>query len=132
VNETPLWIKVAYTLFICILVPVYLRHYGPANFLWFSDLALLTTTAALWLESRFLASMMALAVLLPELAWNLDFFGRLVRRRSLLGLADYMFDPEKPVVLRGLSLFHVVLPIVLIALVARWGTTRVRSSLRWW
>ena len=53
---------------------------GPANFLWASDIALFVTLAALWLESRLLASMMTLAVLLPELLWNVDFFG------SLLGI----------------------------------------------
>src|SRR5262249_40872039 len=47
------------------------------NFLWFSDIALLVTMPALWLESPLLASMMAVAVTLPELAWNLDFFVRL-------------------------------------------------------
>jgi hypothetical protein len=36
--------------------------------LWFSDVALLVTVPALWIESRLLASMMALAVILPELA----------------------------------------------------------------
>lgn len=46
VTDIPLWIKITYTLFVCLLVPVYLRHYGPANFLWFSDVALLVTVPA--------------------------------------------------------------------------------------
>jgi len=37
----PLGLKIIYTLFVCALVPVYWRQYGPANFLWFSDIALL-------------------------------------------------------------------------------------------
>jgi hypothetical protein len=85
--DVPLWIKIAYTLFVCVLVPVYVRHYGPANFLWFSDVALLVMVPVLWIESRLVASMMALAVVLPELAWNLDFFGRLLTGRHLLGLS---------------------------------------------
>jgi hypothetical protein len=52
--DIPLWIKVADTLFVCVLVPVYVRHYGLANFLWFSDVALLVTVPALWIESRLL------------------------------------------------------------------------------
>jgi len=76
-DQIHLGIKLGYTLFLLVLVPVYWAHYGPKNFLWFSDIALLTTGATLWLESPLLASMMTLAVLLPELAWNLDFFGRL-------------------------------------------------------
>ncbi|HEY8201955.1 MAG TPA: membrane-associated protein [Actinomycetota bacterium] len=119
--DIPLWIKVADTLFVCVLVPVYVRHYGPANFLWFSDVALLVTVPALWIESRLLASMMALAVILPELAWNLDFFGRLFTRRHLLGLAAYMFDPDTSLLLRGLSLFHVFLPVLLLWMLRQVG-----------
>jgi hypothetical protein len=102
--DIPLWIKIAYTLFVCVLVPIYVRHYGWANFLWFSDVALL-----------------ALAVILPELAWNLDFFGRLLTGRHLLGLANYMFDPEKSLLLRGLSLFHVFLPVLLLWVLVQVG-----------
>jgi hypothetical protein len=117
----PLPLKVGYTLFLCVLVPVYWIYWGPKNFLWFSDIALLTTAVALWLESSLLASMMMLAIALPELAWNVDFVGRLITGRQLLGLSGYMFDQEKPLPLRALSLFHVVLPIVLLWLVHRLG-----------
>ena len=120
----PPWIKIVYTLFLCVLVPVYWVHWGPKNFLWFSDIALLTTAVALWLESPLLISMMAVAVALPELAWNADFFGRLVIGRHLLGLSAYMFDARKPVYLRALSLFHVALPIVLLWAVRRLGYDR--------
>ena len=65
----PLWLKIAYTLFVAGLVPVYWVHNGPAHFLWGSDIALLAMVAALWRASRFIASTMAVAVLLPELAW---------------------------------------------------------------
>ena len=87
-----LGIKLAYTLFLLILVPVYWAHYGPRNFLWFSDIALLGMGAALWLESGLLASMMMLAVLLPELVWNLDFFGRLLTGHRMFGMSAYMFE----------------------------------------
>ena len=117
----PLWLKVSYTLFICLLVPVYWRHYGPANFLWFSDIALLVTVPALWLESSLLASMMTLAVLLPELVWNVDFFVRLVTGARLMGLSAYMFDRGIPRFLRALSLFHVGLPPLLLWMVHRLG-----------
>lgn len=117
----PLPLKIGYTLFLCVLVPVYWVHWGPKNFLWFSDVALLTTGLALWLESALLASMMTLAIALPELAWNVDFFGRLLTGRQMLGLSGYMFDREKPRFLRALSLFHVVLPGVLLWMVHRLG-----------
>jgi hypothetical protein len=96
-------------------------HWGPKNFLWFSDIALLTTAVALWLESSLLASMMALAIALPELAWNADF---LMTGRHILGLSGYMFDSRKPRWLRALSLFHVVLPVALVWMVHRLGYHR--------
>jgi hypothetical protein len=117
----PLWVKIVYTLFVCVLVPVYLRHYGPTNFLWFSDVALLAMVPGLWAESRLIASTMTLAVVLPELVWNLDFFVRLLTGRAPLGLAEYMFDSRLPRYLRGLSLFHVVLPVLLVWTLGRLG-----------
>lgn len=117
----PLWLKLVYTAFLFILVPVYWRRYGPGNFLWFSDIALLVTAISLWLESSLLNSMMALAVLVPEIAWNLDYFFRLLSGKKLIGLSSYMFDPYKSKFLRGLSLFHVVLPGIIIWLLIRLG-----------
>ena len=110
----PLWLKLAYTLMVAVIVPVYLVHYGPANFLWFSDIALIVTGIALWQESRLLASMMAVAVLLPEALWNVSFFSRLLLRVRVTGLADYMFDRAIPRWIRALSLFHIPMPIVLL------------------
>jgi hypothetical protein len=123
-DQIHLGIKLGYTLFLLVLVPVYWAHYGPRNFLWFSDIALLTTGAALWLESPLLASMMMLAVLLPELAWNLDFFGRLLTGRAMLGMSAYMFDARNPRYVRALSFFHVPLPAGLVWLVTQLGYDR--------
>lgn len=120
----PLWLKITYTMFVCALVPVYWRQYGPSNFLWFSDIALLALVPALWLESPLLASMMALAVLLPELAWNVDYFVRLATGVSLIGLTNYMFDASIPRFTRGLSFFHVALPLLLVWMLHRLGYDR--------
>lgn len=110
----PLWLKLAYTAMVAAIVPIYFAHYGPANFLWFSDIALIVTAVALWTESRLLASMMAVAVLLPELLWNVSFFSRLLVRVRISPLADYMFDPGIPRWIRALSLFHIPMPLVLV------------------
>ena len=58
----PLWLKLAYTAFICVLVPYYLHAYGPGNLLWFCDVALIVTLVGLWTESRYLFSMQAVAI----------------------------------------------------------------------
>ena len=109
----PLGLKILYTLFVCALAPIYLRQYGPANFLWFSDIALLALVPALWLENALLISMMAVAVVFFEALWNADFFFRLATGKSLIGLSAYMFDPKIPLFIRSLSCFHIILPLLL-------------------
>ena len=117
----PLWLKIAYTLFVCGVVVVYWREYGPSNFLWFSDIALFLTVPALWLESGLLASTAALSIVLLDVAWNVDFFGRLVTGRSLLGLSNYMFARTIPMPVRLISLFHIWFPPLLLWMVYRLG-----------
>lgn len=117
----PLWIKITYTLYILVLVPVYWVNYGPANFLWFSDIAFLAIGAALWLENRFLASMMTVGTILVEIIWNADFFFQLVSGRPGLDIASYMFDPAIPLYLRALSGFHIILPLMELWLLSRLG-----------
>jgi len=122
VNELlPLWLKLAYTLYVGVTLIIYWFKYGPGNYLWFSDIALFLTIPALWLENPLLASMMLLATLLPELAWNVSFFTGLFTGKPLGSLAAYMFEADKPLYLRGLSLFHVFLPVLLLYMVARLG-----------
>ena len=117
----PFWLKLADTAFVAILVVVYARTWGWANFLWFSDIALILSVPALWFESPLLASMMALAVLLPDGLWIVSFFWQLVSGKRLIGLSDYMFDATKPRWLRALSLFHLWLPLLLLWTVAQIG-----------
>ena len=117
----PLWLKIAYTVFVLITVGVYVFKYPLGNFLWFSDIALIATTIALWLESALIASMMAVGTLLPEVLWNLSFFGQLASGRHVSGLTDYMFDARRPLYVRALSLFHVILPGLLLWLIHRLG-----------
>lgn len=119
--QLPLWIKLVYTLFVAILIPIYLKHYGVANFLWFSDVALLGMVPGLWAESPLIVSTLTVAVALPETLWNLDFFVRLLTGRAPLGMATYMFDRSLPRYLRALSLFHVALPALLIGTLMRIG-----------
>ncbi len=62
-GRVPLWMKVLYGLFLCVLAPIYWRHYGLVNFLWASDIALFLVFAAAWLEKPLLNSMMAIGVM---------------------------------------------------------------------
>ena len=119
-NLVPLWLKIAWSAMVLGIVVVYWRHRGPANFLWFSDIAFLALVPGLWLESSFIVSMMACMVLLPETLWSVSFFGRLLHLPRITGLADYMFEEQSPLWLRAVSLFHVPLLAVII-----WGPWRL-------
>lgn len=128
-ERIPLWLKIAYTVFVAVLVPYYLRQYGPLNFLWFCDVALLMTLAALWLESPLLASMSAVGIALPQILWAVDFVVRLLTGQHIVDLTEYMFDADKPLFVRGLSLFHGWLPFLLLWMVWRLGYER--RALAW-
>ncbi len=134
-RRIPLWLKLAYTLFLGVLVPVYWRNYGPQNFLFLCDVALFVTLAALWLESPLLAGSQAVALLLPQSIWVFDFVSGLVTGTPAVGVTGYMFDPGRSLLLRGLSLFHGWLPLLLVYLVWRLGYDRrallVETVLAW-
>lgn len=116
----PLWVKVAWTVMVVSIVIVYWRHRGPANFLWFSDIAFLALVPGLWLESQFIVSLTACMVIVPETLWSVSFFGRLLRLPRITGLADYMFEEQSPLWLRAVSLFHIPLLAVIV-----WGPWRL-------
>ena len=119
----PLWVKVLYTLFVLVLVPTYLRAYGPTNFLYFCDVALVLTVAVVWLESALLASAAAVGIVLPQCLWMLDFLGSAVGL-PITGMTAYMFNGDIPLFARFLSFFHFWLPLFLLWLVGRLGYDR--------
>src|SRR5688572_17679125 len=116
-------LRTLFTVLVVVIVPVYLVKYGPANFLWFSDIGLIGICAALWLDHRLLGSMMALAVLLPETVWLVSFLtGAITKGGGVTTLAAYMFDVRIPFFLRALSgAFHLALPPGALWLVYRYG-----------
>jgi hypothetical protein len=87
--RVPLGIKLVYTLYMAVLIPVYLKTYGPTNFLYFCDMALFMTWAALWSESAILTSAAAVGIVLPQLLWAIDFLATGLGW-PLIGLTGYM------------------------------------------
>jgi hypothetical protein len=122
-RRIPMWLKLSYTAFVALLVPFYWVNYGPTNFLYFCDLSLFFTLAAMWTESSLLVSMPAVGILLPQVLWMADFLTGALGH-PLFGLTDYMFDPAKSLFLRGLSFFHFWLPILIVYLLRRVGYDR--------
>jgi hypothetical protein len=119
----PLWFKLLYSAFMAVLIPVYWHYYGPTNFLYFCDVALIVTLIGIWLESPLLISMCAVGILLPQTLWVVDFIGNMFGW-PVTGMTDYMFKHENSLFLRGLSLFHGWLPFLLAYLVWRLGYDR--------
>ena len=122
-SSIPLWFKLLYTAGVISLVAIYWVRYTPVNFLWFSDIALIGAVPAMWLDSAWLAGVLNVAVLVPEILWNVDYAARLILRRRITGLTEYMFDERIPRWLRALSLFHVPLPFVLLWMLYAYGYT---------
>src|SRR6266536_3532277 len=130
-RRVPIWVRLAYSAFVVVLVPFYWVTYGPWNFLYFCDLALLITAIAVWIESPLLVSMQAVAITAPQLLWVVDLLCRLVIGAHVTGVTRYMLDSSIPLFLRGLSLFHGWLPFILLWLLSRLGYDRralVRQS----
>ena len=69
----PLALKLGFTAFMAVLVPFYWITYGPTNFLYFCDVAMFFTLAAIWTESPLLASLPAVGLIVPQLVWCVDF-----------------------------------------------------------
>lgn len=121
----PLGLRIVATLFALVFILVH-RHYDNLiNFLWLSDIGLFGAVAALWLRSRLLASMMLLATALSDgLGWTLDFIFGLLTGWHPLNATTYMFDPRVPSIVRILSLFHLLVPALLVWMVHRLGYDR--------
>ena len=119
-NRIPLWLKIALTAFLAVLIPVYWKNYGPTNFLYFCDVALLLTLVGVWRESALLVSLPAVGILVPQALWCTDFLLQLFGV-ELTGMTSYMFDENRSLFLRGLSLFHGWLPFLLVYLVYKLG-----------
>jgi hypothetical protein len=121
--KLPLWLKISFSTFMAVLVPVYWVLYGATNFLYFCDIALFLMLIAVWKESRFLASMAAVGLLLPQALWIVDYLVVLAGG-TFTGMTNYMLDAKRPVFLRGLSLFHLWLPLMIAFAVHRLGYDR--------
>jgi hypothetical protein len=127
--RVPLWLKLLYTAFMAVMVPVYWYYYGWTNFLYFCDVALLLTLIAIWIESPLLVSMCAVGITVPQMVWVIDFVGSALGS-PVTGMTAYMFVSSSSLFLRGLSLFHGWLPFLLFYLVARFGYDR--RALPYW
>lgn len=107
-----------------VYLPSYTLAYGVVNFLFLCNIAVLLSCLGLWRGSALLLSSQALSSLAVDGFWTLDFLGRLGLGRHLIGGTEYMWDARWPLATRLLSLYHVLLPILLLVCLRRTGYDR--------
>lgn len=123
-TRLPLWLKLAFTVFMLVWTPLVAATQGWQNFLWLCDVANFLVLAGLWLESRLLLSSQLVATLLIGLAWTVDLITAFYSGFHPFGATGYMFDGTLSLALRLSSLFHIAVPILLLFAVGRLGHDR--------
>lgn len=120
----PLWVKIAALAWVVAWLPIYAVYYPLPNFLHLSDIALLLTAVGLWTSNSLLISSQAVSVLIGETIWCVDVLWTVASGHHLIGGTQYMWDQHYPLWLRLMSLYHFVLPVLLVWAVARLGYNR--------
>lgn len=123
-RPVPRWLILVFAGFFFVWLPVYAWNHGLSNFLWLCDMAVFLTLAGLWRHSSLLVSAAACGVLLVQVGFAIDLFGRLLTGEHPIGGTEYMFDSTKDLGLRLMSLFHLALPVVHILALRRLGYHR--------
>lgn len=131
----PLWLKIAFSAFTLVWLPLMIAVRGWQNLIWLCDLANLLVLAGLWRESRLLLSSQLVATLLIGLGWTIDLACALTLGVHPFQATVYMFEPSLPLVFRLSSLFHVFVPLLLLYAVSRLGHDprgwRLQSAICW-
>ena len=122
--RVPIWLKIGWTMWVAVWAPLYWKHYGSQNLLYFCDLGNFFIAAALWLESPLLFSWQATGLLLFQSLYTIDFLGAILSGRHVIGGTEFMFDAAAPLLVRLLSLFHLVVPPLLLWAIWRLGYDR--------
>jgi hypothetical protein len=125
-RRIPLWLKIAWTVWVVVWIPLYYKQWGFSTFLWFCDIANLVILAALWTERPLLFSWQAVSVLLFQVAFTVDVVGRAVAGRHLIGGTEWVFEDAKiPIYIKLLSVgMHVASPPLLLWAIRRLGYDR--------
>jgi hypothetical protein len=124
-SKFPDWVRCCAIAWLVVWIPAYWRTWGASNFLQLCDIAVILTCIGLWTNSRLLISSQAVSALLVDIAWAADAGYELVFGRHLLGGTEYLFDSNYPLWVRLLSLFHLLMPPLLL-----WALYRVGYDTR--
>jgi hypothetical protein len=123
-HKLPVWLRIAALVWFLAWFPAYWHVWGAANFLHLCDIAVIVGCIGFWIDSALLIASQAVACLVVNAAWTLDAAWALVWGHHLIGGTEYLFDPSRPLWVRLLSLFHVVMPVLMLWAVHRLGYDR--------
>lgn len=99
--------------------PAYATYWGWRNFFALCDTAAALGSLGLLTGNRLLVSSQALPSLMVGVLWSSDVAARLAAGKHVFGGTEYMWDQRVPLAVRLLSLFHIGLPLALVAALRR-------------
>lgn len=123
----PAWARWGAVAWLCFWVPVYWHFWGPHNFFYLCDIAVILGCIGIWANNALLVSSQAVSSLIVDAMWAVDAGWRAAFGRHIFGGTEYLFDASHPLWLRLLSLYHVAIPVVLL-----WGVHRTGYDRRGW
>ncbi len=117
-------VRLAFTAWMLLWLAILLPEVGPQNFFWLCNAAKFVLLLALWTRNRLLVSSQAGTVVLVGAGWTLDVGVGVIVGGSVTGLTAYMFEDQLSLAMRLTSLYHVVLPVLVLWLLWCWGYDR--------
>src|SRR5437764_15199957 len=107
-SRIAVWLKLAWSIWLLVWVPLYWRQYGAQNFLYFCDMGNVLIAIGLWAESSLILSWQAIGLLVFQSVYAFDLIAALIFGRHVIGGTGYMLDPYVIlfVSLLGLSCLH--------------------------
>jgi hypothetical protein len=126
-QKIPDWLRYLALIWLVLWFAAYWHAWGPANFLHLCDIAAILTCIGLFTSNSLLISSQAVSSVLIDLVWTLDVATRLIFGHHLIGGTEYLFNATTPLWARLLSLFHIVLPFILL-----WSLSRLGYDRRGW
>jgi hypothetical protein len=111
-------------LWLAAYLPSYGWTYGHWHFLFLCNIGILLTAGGLIFGNALLLSSQAVAAPGVALLWLADAATRLVSGHFLHGGTAYMWDAQLPAMVRILSLYHLLWPLLLFACLRRCGYHR--------
>ncbi len=126
-KRLPAAVRWGAVVWLAVWIPAYLHGWGAANFLHLCDVAVFLTCIGLWTSNTLLLASQAVSSIVVDMIWTADAASTVFSGHPLIGGTEYLLNPHMAVWIRLLSLFHIVLPVLLL-----WALTRVGYDRRAW